>query len=50
VVREALNFSLKDNTQAWELHADGSYRLVTPDGTVPWSAQANLIRVLSESA
>jgi polyphosphate kinase len=50
VVREALNFSLKDNTQAWALHADGSYRLLTPDGAEPWSAQTNLIRELSESA
>ena len=50
VVREALNFSLKDNTQAWALNADGSYRLLTPDGAEPWSAQANLIRELSESA
>ena len=50
VVREALNFYLKDNTQAWELKADGSYRQLTPDGAEPWSAQANLIRELSESA
>jgi polyphosphate kinase len=50
VVREALNFSLKDNTQAWALNADGSYRLLTPDGAEPWSAQASLIRELSESA
>jgi hypothetical protein len=32
------------------LNADGSYRLLTPDGAEPWSAQANLIRELSESA
>ncbi len=50
VVREALNFCLKDNTQAWVLHADGSYRRLTPDGAEPWSAQANLIKELSESA
>lgn len=50
VVREALNSCLKDNTQAWALHADGSYRLLTPDGAEPWSAQANLIKELSESA
>jgi polyphosphate kinase len=50
VVREALNFYLKDNTQAWALNADGGYRLLTPDGTEPWSAQANLIRELSESS
>jgi len=50
VVREALNFSLKDNTQAWMLNADGGYRRLTPDGDEPWSAQANLIKELSESA
>jgi polyphosphate kinase len=50
VVREALNFSLKDNTQSWVLNADGGYRQLTPDGAEPWSAQANLIRELSESA
>jgi polyphosphate kinase len=50
VVREALNFSLKDNTQAWILNADGNYRLLTPDGAEPWSAQTSLIRELSESA
>jgi polyphosphate kinase len=49
VVREALNFSLKDNTQAWELNADGNYRLLTPNGAEAWSAQDNLIRELSES-
>ena len=45
-----LNFSHKDNTQAWALNADGNYRQLTPDGAEPWSAQANLIRELSESA
>jgi len=50
VVREALNSYLRDNTQAWILNADGGYRLLTPDGAEPWSAQANLIRELSESA
>jgi polyphosphate kinase len=48
VVREALNFSLKDNTQAWVLTADGDYRQLTADGVDPWSAQANLIKELSE--
>jgi polyphosphate kinase len=49
VVREALNSCLKDNTQAWALHADGSYRQLTPDGAEPFSAQASLIKELSES-
>ena len=50
VVRESLNSYLRDNTQAWVLNADGSYRQVTPEGAEPWSAQANLIRELAESA
>jgi len=50
VVREALNFYLKDNTQAWVLNADGGYQLLTPDSAESWSAQANLIKELSESA
>ena len=50
VVREALNFYLKDNVQSWVLNADGGYQLLTPDGAEPWSAQANLIKELSESA
>jgi len=50
VVREALNFYLMDNTQSWALHADGTYQLLSPDGAEPWSAQANLIRELTESA
>jgi polyphosphate kinase len=49
VVREALNFSLKDNTQAWVLTADGDYRQVAPDGSEPFSAQTNLIKELSEA-
>ncbi|HJW81291.1 MAG TPA: RNA degradosome polyphosphate kinase, partial [Acidiferrobacterales bacterium] len=50
VVREALNFYLKDNVQSWVLNADGGYQLLSPDGAEPWSAQANLIKELSESA
>jgi polyphosphate kinase len=50
VVHEALNSYLKDNTQSWTLNADGVYQLLTPDGAEPWSAQANLIKELSESA
>lgn len=49
VVREALNFYLRDNTQAWVLNADGNYRQLTPGGADPWSAQANLIHELAES-
>ena len=49
VVREALNFCLKDNTQAWQLSADGHYQRLTPQDAEPWSAQLNLVRELSES-
>jgi len=50
VVREALNFYLRDNTQAWELNADGSYRQPTPDGREPFTAQSSLIRELAENS
>ncbi|MHB8347482.1 MAG: polyphosphate kinase 1 [Acidiferrobacterales bacterium] len=47
VVRESLNYYLRDNTHAWILQADGSYRRLSPDGTEPWSAQAKLVQELS---
>ena len=49
VVREALNFYLRDNTQAWVLNADGNYQQLKPSGAEPWSAQARLIHELAES-
>ncbi len=49
VVREALNYYLRDNTHAWTLDADGHYHRLTPEGTEPWSAQAKLVQELSES-
>ncbi|MHB8453762.1 MAG: polyphosphate kinase 1 [Acidiferrobacterales bacterium] len=49
VVRESLDFYLRDNINAWELGADGSYRRLASDGNEPWSAQANLVRALSEA-
>ena len=50
VVREALNACLKDNTQAWVLDADGRYTRLAPAGTEPFSAQAQLLKELTESA
>jgi polyphosphate kinase len=47
VVREALQAYLADNTQAWELQNDGSYRRCTPDGTEPRSAQGELLKELA---
>ena len=50
VVREALNACLKDNTQAWVLDADGRYTRLAPAGAEPFSAQAQLLKELTESA
>ncbi|HEX7081732.1 MAG TPA: polyphosphate kinase 1 [Gammaproteobacteria bacterium] len=42
---------LADNTQAWELNADGSYTLRRPrDGEAPLSAQAKLLAQLAEAS
>ena len=49
VYEEEIGNYLADNTQAWELQADGSYRRVTPaeDG-MPHSAQRSLLARLCE--
>ncbi len=39
-----LDAYLRDNTQAWELRADGSYARVSPHGAEPLSAQQQLLR------
>jgi polyphosphate kinase len=45
-----LDLCLSDNCQAWELKADGGYRLVTPaPGEEQVSCQAQLLRQLAES-
>ena len=49
VVRESLNYYLRDNTHAWTLDADGSYHRLSPNGAEPWSAQAKLVQELSET-
>ena len=42
---------LSDNTQTWELHADGSYsRLVAEEGQENCSAQQTLLESLAEHA
>lgn len=39
---------LEDNTQAWQLNADGSFVRLTPGDARPISAQANLLDMLAE--
>ncbi|WP_133000823.1 polyphosphate kinase 1 [Luteimonas arsenica] len=44
IFREALETYLADNTNAWELQSDGSYRQLSPaEGEAPHSAQASLL-------
>jgi polyphosphate kinase len=46
VMREGLRPYLTDNCQAWEMHADGSYRRHSPR-TIVRSAQAKLLAELA---
>jgi polyphosphate kinase len=46
VMKEGLRFYLVDNTQAWEMQADGSYRRKTPRGAAR-SAQGLLLAELA---
>jgi polyphosphate kinase len=39
-----LEVYLRDNTQAWELRADGSYERVVSGDAVPLSAQQHLLQ------
>ena len=43
VYAEALENYLADNTQAWLLHADGTYERATPGEDMPHSAQQSLL-------
>jgi polyphosphate kinase len=46
-----LDTALADNTQAWELSADGSYRRIRPgDGEESVTAQTAFLRELAESS
>jgi polyphosphate kinase len=49
VVDEALLLFLADNTQAWELQQDGSYKRLKPGNRKPRNAQAELIRELANA-
>jgi polyphosphate kinase len=48
IYKEALAVYLADNTQAWELLSDGSYRRLTPQDQEPVSAQDTLLEELAE--
>ena len=49
VVKEALEFYLADNTQAWTLAGDGTYTRLNPDGQLAhFSAQGALLQKLAE--
>jgi polyphosphate kinase len=47
VVREGLDPYLADNTQAWRLEGDGTYRRVKPDGDKPVAAQSALLEAFT---
>jgi polyphosphate kinase len=48
IMRE-LGIYLADNTQAWMLHADGSYERLQPGDSAPVSAQTTLLESLAET-
>ena len=47
VIREGLRTALADNTEAWEMDADGNYRRRKTRSGIPNSAQAQLLAHLS---
>ena len=49
VIKEGLKMYLADNTQAWEMDADGSYHRLRPRGRLPKRAQEKLLGLLSRS-
>jgi polyphosphate kinase len=46
VFREELENYLVDNTQSWQLNADGSYRRNQPGDSAPHNAQSALLSQL----
>ena len=48
VFDEALANYLADNTQAWQLEADGSYTRLSPGADAPYSAQQELLAKLTQ--
>jgi polyphosphate kinase len=49
VMAEGLLPYLHDNTQAWQMDAEGAYRLLAPDAGAPVSAQQLLLEQLSRA-
>jgi polyphosphate kinase len=47
VIQEGLKPYLADNSQAWEMDADGNYRLKPSRGRIPRSAQEHLLAMLA---
>lgn len=47
LIEQGLQPYLDDNTQAWELHSDGSYSRVSAGGSEPVTAQVQLIKELA---
>lgn len=49
VYTEQLEYHLRDNSQSWQLRADGSYDKISPsDKQLPFSAQAHLLKILCQ--
>jgi polyphosphate kinase len=48
VIKEGLNYYLKDNLNAWGMNFDGTYTKLIPKGKEPFSAQSQLIEDYSE--
>lgn len=50
VIQETLEFYLEDNTQAWIMHADGTYTRLQPQDAPAQSAQTALLKKLTEQS
>ena len=49
VIQEGLKPYLADNSQAWEMDADGNYQRKRSRGRIPRSAQEQLLAMLAGS-
>lgn len=50
VIKQGLITYLQDNTQAWQLQSDGTYKRIKPGNQKPRSAQQTLLNDLAESS
>jgi len=50
VINEGLKSYLDDNTQAWEMDADGQYHLRSPGRSKPQVAQETLLEMLARAS